>query len=390
MKKILIFLLLLSGFYFAAFAGDIESYKQYTIIKTTNNYVPLRDGASDNAKRFSHLEKGVKIFADEYKNNFYRVDLGLDKYYWINKKDVDVTSKTIKKEPSKINEIKIFEDEKYYTAKIKLTEIPPYNEIETSKNSVDFIIYDSILDKENLIQTIETNANFKISKDEFNNLKISYFSNVPLSGHNVQIDGDNLLLKVKKPFLYGENKPLENLTIVIDPGHGGSDPGAVCNNIKEKDINLEISKKVKSKLKKLGADVYLTREKDEYKGLYERVDFAKEKNADIFISIHQNSYLDRKNENKKEGTSAFYYNKESYNLADEIKNAIVKRTKLKDDGTNLASLAVIRTADPVSVLIECGYIANKKESEKLSDSNFQKKLARAIVSGVKNYLRNNF
>ena len=390
MKKILIFLLLLSGFYFAAFAGDIESYKQYTIIKTTNNYVPLRDGASDNAKRFSHLEKGVKIFADEYKNNFYRVDLGLDKYYWINKKDVDVTSKTIKKEPSKINEIKIFEDEKYYTAKIKLTEIPPYNEIETSKNSVDFIIYDSILDKENLIQTIETNANFKISKDEFNNLKISYFSNVPLSGHNVQIDGDNLLLKVKKPFLYGENKPLENLTIVIDPGHGGSDPGAVRNNLKEKDINLEISKKVKSKLKKLGADVYLTREKDEYKGLYERVDFAKEKNADIFISIHQNSYLDRKNENKKEGTSAFYYNKESYNLADEIKNAIVKRTKLKDDGTNLASLAVIRTADPVSVLIECGYIANKKESEKLSDSNFQKKLARAIVSGVKNYLRNNF
>lgn len=390
MKKILIFLLLLSGFYFAAFAGDIESYKQYTIIKTTNNYVPLRDGASDNAKRFSHLEKGVKIFADEYKNNFYRVDLGLDKYYWINKKDVDVTSKTIKKEPSKINEIKIFEDEKYYTAKIKLTEIPPYNEIETSKNSVDFIIYDSILDKENLIQTIETNANFKISKDEFNNLKISYFSNVPLSGHNVQIDGDNLLLKVKKPFLYGENKPLENLTIVIDPGHGGSDPGAVRNNLKEKDINLEISKKVKSKLKKLGADVYLTREKDEYKGLYERVDFAKEKNADIFISIHQNSYLDRKNENKKEGTSAFYYNKESYNLADEIKNAIVKRTKLKDDGTNLASLAVIRAADPVSVLIECGYIANKKESEKLSDSNFQKKLARAIVSGVKNYLRNNF
>ena len=390
MKKILIFLLLLSGLNFAVFADDIDTYKQYTIIKTTNNYVPLRDSASDNAKRFSHLEKGVKIFADEYKNNFYRVDLGLDKYYWINKKDVDVTSKTIKKEPSKINEIKIFEDEKYYTAKIKLTEIPPYNEIETSKNSVDFIIYDSILDKENLIQTIETNANFKISKDEFNNLKISYFSNVPLSGHNVQIDGDNLLLKVKKPFLYGENKPLENLTIVIDPGHGGSDPGAVRNNLKEKDINLEISKKVKSKLKKLGADVYLTREKDEYKGLYERVDFAKEKNADIFISIHQNSYLDRKNENKKEGTSAFYYNKESYNLADEIKNAIVKRTKLKDDGTNLASLAVIRIADPVSVLIECGYIANKKESEKLSDSNFQKKLARAIVSGVKNYLRNNF
>ena len=390
MKKILIFLLLLSGLNFAVFADDIDTYKQYTIIKTTNNYVPLRDNASDNAKRFSHLEKGVKIFSDKTKNNFYRVDLGLDKYYWINKKDVDVTSKVLKKEPALIDEIKIFENPKYYIAKIKLTEIPPYNEIETSENSVDFIIYDAILDKEKLIQSIETNADFKISKDEFDNLKISYFSQKSLFGHSVEIDKNNLLLKVKKPFVYGENKPLENLTVVIDPGHGGDDPGAVRYNLKEKDINLDISKKIKSRLKKLGAKVYLTREKDEYKGLYERVDFAKDKNADIFISIHQNSYSDVKNKNKKEGTSVFYYNKESLKLADEIKNSVLRRTSLKDDGTNLASLAVVRATEPVSVLVECGYIANKKESEKLSDSKFQNKLAKAIATGVKNYLRNNF
>lgn len=390
MKKILIFLLLLSGLNCAAFAGDIENYKQYTIIKTTNNYVPLRDGASDNAKRFSHLEKGVKIFADEYKNNFYRVDLGLDKYYWINKKDVDVTSKAIKKEPSKIDEIKIYENPKYYIAKIKLTEIPPYNEIETSKNSVDFIIYDSILDKENLIQTIETNADFKISKDEFNNLKISYFSNLPLSGHNVQIDGNNLLLKVRKPFLYGENKPFENLTIIVDPGHGGSESGAVAYNLKEKDINLQISKKLKKSLQKNGAKVYLTRETDEYKGLYERVDFAKRKNADIFISIHQNSLPDRKKVNEKHGTGVYYYNKEAYELSKEIKNSLVKKTGFRDDGVNLASFAVIRTTDPVSVLVECGYIIHPKEVKKISDPNFQKKIAKAISVGIKNYLKNNF
>ncbi len=390
MKKFLIFLLLLSGINFAANAADTADYKQYTIIKTTNNYVPLRDAASDNAKRFSHLEKGVKIFADDTKNNFFRVDLGLDKYYWINKKYVDVATKVQKKELATIDEIQIYENPKYYIAKIKLSDIPPYNEIETSKNSVDFIIYDSILDKDKLIQTIQTNADFKISKDEFDNLKISYYSNKPLSGHNVQIEGNNLLLKVKKPFLYGENKPFENLTVIVDPGHGGSESGAVAFNLKEKDINLQISKKLKNSLRKNGAKVYLTRETDEYKDLYKRVDFAKSKNADIFISIHQNSLPNRKKVNEKHGTGVYYYNKEAYELSKEIKDSLVKKTGFRDDGVNLASFAVIRATDPVSVLVECGYIIHPKEAKKISDANFQKKIAKAITIGIKNYLKNNF
>ena len=398
MKKILCLSMLLYGIFFPVCAENtnvtlpvfLPNSDKYTIIKTTHNYTPIRESADVNAKRFSHLKKGVKIFADKIDEDFYRVDLGLDRYYWIEKKyaDIDSTAKT--KEPVFINDLKIYEDSKYYIIKIKTPEIPPYNEIETSTNSLDFIIYDTVIDKENLEQEILTSADFKISKDEFDNLKISYFGKLPLTGHEVVSFEDGLLLKVKKPFKYEKFKPFKKLIIAIDPGHGGSEPGACAFGLKEKDLNLEISKKLEAELKHMGAKVYLTREEDVNKDLYERIDFAKEKEADFLISIHQNSLPDRKNIDKKHGTGVYYYNKEAYNLAKEIKDSLVKETNFKDDGVNLSSLALTRAQNPLCVLVECGYIIHPDESKKLSDSKFQKLTAHAIAVGVKNYLKNNF
>lgn len=398
MKKILCLSMLLYGVFLPVYAENtnvalpvsLPDFDKYTIIKTTHNYTPIRENADVNAKRFSHLKKGVKIFADKIDKDFYRVDLGLDRYYWIEKKyaDIDSTAKT--KEPLFINELKIYEDSKYYIIKIKTPEIPPYNEIETSTNSLDFIIYDTVIDKENLEQEILTSADFKISKDEFDNLKISYFGKLPLTGHEVVSFEDELLLKVKKPFKYEKFKPFKKLIIAIDPGHGGNEPGACAFGLKEKDLNLEISKKLEAELKHLGAKVYLTREEDINKDLYERIDFAKEKEADFLISIHQNSLPDRRNIDKKHGTGVYYYNKEAYNLAKEIKDSLVKETNFKDDGVNLSSLALTRAQNPLCVLVECGYIIHPDESKKLSDSKFQKLTAHAIAVGIKNYLKNNF
>ena len=397
MKKILCLSMFLYGVFLPVCAENtnialpvsLPDFDKYTIIKTTHNYTPIRENADVNAKRFSHLKKGVKIFADKIDKDFYRVDLGLDRYYWIEKKyaDIDSTAKT--KEPLFINELKIYEDSKYYIIKIKTPEIPPYNEIETSTNSLDFIIYDTVIDKENLEQEILTSADFKISKDEFDNLKISYFGKLPLTGHEVVSFEDGLLLKVKKPFKYEKFKPFKKLIIAIDPGHGGNEPGACAFGLKEKDLNLEISKKLEAELKHLGAKVYLTREEDVNKDLYERIDFAKEKEADFLISIHQNSLPDRRNIDKKHGTGVYYYNKEAYNLAKEIKDSLVKETNFKDDGVNLSSLALTRAQNPLCVLVECGYIIHPDESKKLSDSKFQKLTAHAIAVGIKNYLKNN-
>ncbi len=372
-------------------AGNVEVLPdKYIIIKTTSNYTPVREAANINARRFSHLKKGIKVFADKEENDYYRIDLGLDKYYWIEKKYADVDSVADNKELSSIKNIKIFEDSKFYTVKINLPYAPPYNEIETSSNSLDFILYDTVIDMENLNLEVLTGADFKISKDEFENLKISYSSNYPLTGHAVIQNGDSLYLKVKKPYKISKRKPLKNITVVIDPGHGGADSGACAFNLKEKDINLMISEKLKKQIEHQGANAYLTREDDIDVDLYDRVDFAKEKEADFLISIHQNSLPNPKNVDKKHGAGVYYYNKEAYLLAKEVQNSLTKETGFRDDGVNFASFALTRSADPVCILVECGYIIHPEESEKLANPTFQKIVSDAIINGIKNYLKNNF
>lgn len=368
----------------------VSDIQNYTVIKTTSNYTPLRDGASTNAKRFSHLKKGTQIFADKSVEDFYRVDLGLDKHYWIEKKYAQEEAQTAIKTTQIINNIKFYDNDKYYIAEIKTPVLPPYNEIETTEKSLDFILYDTVLDKENLNIKGNSSADFEILKDEFNNLKISYSSDVPLTGHDVEKTDTGLLLKVKKPFKYTKSKTLSRYTFAIDPGHGGADSGACANGLKEKDLNFEISKILAKDLEKEGAKVYLTREDDTNPDLYDRIDFAKDKKADFLISIHQNSLANPKNVDKKHGVGVYYYNKESYPLAQSVQNELKKGTDFQDDGVNLASLALVRSTDPVCILVECGYIIHQEEAKKLSEPKFQKVVAKSIINGVKNYLSKNF
>lgn len=363
---------------------------KYTIIKTINNYSPIRENADVNAKRFSHLKKGTTIFADDSNEDFFRVDLGLNKPYWIEKKYVDISSSANKKELPEIKDIVLSDTDKYYTIKIKTPVLTAYNEIEKTDKSLEFILYDVVFDENVLKAKGKSDADFKISKDEFNNLKISYSSKYLLTGHDVEKIPDGLLIKIKKPFDVSKKHPLKGITVVIDPGHGGNDFGACANGLREKDLNLQISKILSEKLKDEGAKVYLTREDDIDVDLYDRIDFAKINNADFLISIHQNSLPNPANVDKKHGVGVYYYNKEAYKFASEVQKSLVEGTEFRDDGVNFASFALTRSAMPVCILVECGYIIHKEEAKKLSDAEFQKLLSDCIMKGIKNYLAENF
>lgn len=392
MKKFIPIAISLLLFQNASFANVEEAVKlqdKYTVIRTISNYSPIRDGANVNAKRFSHLKSGARIFSDSENDDFYRIDLGLGKYYWIEKKYVDVVKTSDKKELSKIKSIQFDGNDEFYTIKIKTPELTAYNEIETSDKSLDFILYDVVLDEDNL-DIKGDKKNFEISKDEYENLKISYSSKYPLTGHDVQVTKDGLILKIKKPFKINRKKPLTGIKIMIDPGHGGKDSGACANGLKEKDINLQVSKAFAKKLEDEGAKVYLTREDDIDVDLYDRIDLAKEKGADFLISIHQNSLPDRKKVNEKHGVGVYYYNKETYELAKAVQKSLVFGTEFRDDGVNFASFALTRSPYPLCILVECGYIIHPDEAKKLSDSEFQKLLADYMIDGIKNYLTENF
>lgn len=219
-----------------------------------------------------------------------------------------------------------------------------------------------------------------------------------------------------------ELKKKKNHTIVIDPGHGGKDPGAVANGIKEKDIVLKIGKYI---AEELGNDynVILTRDDDRFIPLGDRAKIAEEKNADLFISLHLNANTSK----SPRGVEVYYYSKKAdsyameiaafensvdekfgvenkgytdlivsdivYNinmeksikLSEIVLNNIVKHTKFSKRKVLGARFTVLATSKVPAILVEAGFITNRGEAANLNKTSYQKNIAKAIAESVKKY-----
>ena len=196
---------------------------------------------------------------------------------------------------------------------------------------------------------------------------------------SVDIRSKPSLIEVRFGSLLGkEAKKLANLRIVIDPGHGGSDPGAIgASGLKEKDVNLDIAKRIKNLL----PSVILTREDDVDVSLQGRVDFAYQVNADVFISIHNNALP----KGQGTGSETYYYREDSFSLAQFIHEAMVSKLGLLDGGVRRRGFYVIKHSPCPSVLIEGAYLSNPEEEKLLASEEFRQKIAEAVVEGLKRY-----
>ena len=171
--------------------------------------------------------------------------------------------------------------------------------------------------------------------------------------------------------------------VCIDPGHGGEDPGAVCNDVEEKEVNLEISMRIGPLIEAMGYQVVMTRTTDVTLSLQERCDIANNARADIFVSVHNNAYL-----TTSEGTETFCYydSEEGRRLATLIHNQVVKRTELTNRGVKEAGFYVLKNTDMPAALLEGAFITNPEEAELLQDPEFQQEIAEGVAEGVHNYL----
>lgn len=218
--------------------------------------------------------------------------------------------------------------------------------------------------------------------------------------------------------------------IVLDPGHGGKDPGATGKVSKEKDITLDMAYLVKDKLEKNldGVKVLLTRSRDEFVSLQDRTRYANNNHAHLFISLHCNAALAK----SSNGIETFFLStarttesravealensvvmnyeggqdavknyddlqmiladmhqseqlEESSNLALRLQTSLIESSRAMDRGVKQAGFYVLRGAFMPSVLLELGFISNEDEEKKLLDKNYQHKLADSIVQGVKSF-----
>lgn len=200
----------------------------------------------------------------------------------------------------------------------------------------------------------------------------------------------------------GMKSSVRKYVVVIDPGHGGFDPGKIgINGALEKDINLSIAMKLKNFLELNDCEVIMTRELDE--GLDSKGDSSKkasdmrnrvrriqEVKPDIAISIHQNSFT----EQSSKGAQVFFYTKssEGKEMAEIIQEQLKKSIK---DGNHRVSKSndtyyLFKHVPCPMVIVECGFLSNPKEADQLLDEKYQEKMAWAIHLGVMNYLSNGF
>lgn len=186
---------------------------------------------------------------------------------------------------------------------------------------------------------------------------------------------------------------IKGKVIVVDPGHGGSDPGAIGpTGIKEKDVNFAVAKQVEKILKSVGAKVVLTRYDDvdvcrpnasASEELRARVNVGIRNNADVFISIHSNSFSNE----KAEGTATYYYSK-SYKdelLAKNIQSGMIEFGKRDDRGIVDTNFYVTKRSPMPAALMELAFISNYEEEELLNSVDFQKNMALGICKGINNY-----
>lgn len=189
--------------------------------------------------------------------------------------------------------------------------------------------------------------------------------------------------------------PLLGIVITIDPGHGGRDPGTMYNSIKEKDLNLEISKALEKELTKNGAIVYMIRTSDidlssiydskKKRGdLYRRLLKIKENKSNLYLSIHINWYQN----STHKGAEVLYnsINKNNKILAEAIMNEFKTNQKSKRE-IKRTNLYMYKNITIPGVLIETGYLSNPTERRLLQSESYQKELAKSITNGVKNYLK---
>ncbi|ADL08520.1 N-acetylmuramoyl-L-alanine amidase family protein [Thermosediminibacter oceani] len=197
--------------------------------------------------------------------------------------------------------------------------------------------------------------------------------------YQVYKDGSNITVNFSPT-----GNPLKGRIIVIDPGHGGSDPGAVYSGVNEKDLNLDIALRLKKLLEENGAKVLMTRETDIYVNLYTRAGIANEAGADLFVSIHNNSI----NNPAISGTQTLYYpTPEKKAFAQTIHKAVVETLGLPDKGLiERPNLVVIRETKMPSALVEVAFMSSSHDLGLLRTEAFRQKAAEGIFKGIFNYL----
>ena len=333
----------------------------------------VREKPTKFSNRVVDLPLNVILYLEGKKGEYYKIEEIGPTEYWIHESNIKEPVKISNKIKAKFLNQKFYSDDKYEYCKIYLSH-PVLFQTKQNENTIELTLFGvETKDKEGNVL-----PNYKY-KFEFNDSVIAY---------DCYYEDNNFIFrKAKLPMDFDVNYPLKDIKIFVDAGHGGCEKGAVGpTRVNEKDINLSIANYLVQYLKSAGADVITSRTDDCKVGLYDRVDIAKQNDALISISIHNNSLALGGNPYLNSGTEVHYYNENAKSLAEIINKNLALDLNLKDNGIHKSSFVMTRQTLPVSLLVEVAYMINPEEYILLQNSQFQKNVAKSIKKSIEKYI----
>ena len=375
----------------------VKEYADFPLLTTTQDnsiltltLAPIRLGAPIR----NELPKNVILKSNGIFGDYYRIHLSDIEEGYINREFVkELPTGTVT--PSYfINPISCYPSASADIIKIPYLENVPYDiypdpeqkriiiNLYGVKTSSTWIIHKSNL---RYIEEITWQQTTKETYKIYVNLKTS-----KIWGYEIKPNGKELIFKIKYPPNYNLDNtlPLKGIKISLEAGHGGSNIGAVgLSGLKEKEINLDLSKKLETLLKRHGAEVLQVRDSDKDMTLLGKRDTVTNSDANLHFSIHANSSEPLNEFLGTSGTCTFYHNPFWAKLAEKVYNKLIELDLKPFGSVGSFNYRVTRMSEMPAILVEQAFMSHAEDEEKLFDENFRKDMAEKIYEGLIEYLK---
>ncbi len=350
-------------------------------------YASTRGGTGYPDNVAGYLTEGTRFEAVGASGDYYRVKLEGNETYLLHKEAVRVLEGKDSLKAS-LYDIKITETGEKVSLRLNATERFPFL-IDSSTNKIEVKMY-GIEKVEGLAKPEKYGSVKDLTLEPMSAESDALVLNVELdedfTGYNPVWVGTDLVLDLCKPPLISRHNPLEGKTIVVDPGHGGEDPGAPGpGDLHEKDVVLQMSYYLRDLLTEEGANVIMTRTEDTEVELYDRPGAEHTNNTDFFISVHANAHAAGADAVNLHGIMVLYNYDHNKKLADIMLDTVAGEMGLPAMSTWRRNIAVTRHTQFPCVLVEAGYMMHPEDNWYILHPRGQKEFARAMKEGIKEY-----
>jgi N-acetylmuramoyl-L-alanine amidase len=361
----------------------ITNQDQLAVIEVISNVGVARTGPSTDYSRLTPLPKGTIAAVTGKEGDWLRLDYG----GWIKAEETNFIP--VNNPPHSLIRSVNSKQENNETKIIFPLQIPVPITIKEGEKTFILRLYNTTaqtdtikLDDDPIIKRLDW------EQKEGNIIEYTFnLKSEQMWGYDVKYEGKSLVLSFRHPPNLSNN--LQNISILLDPGHGGNESGSIGpTGYPEKNVNLAVSLLLKKQLESKGIKVFMTRETDKDVSLGERVELINKLKPTLAISVHYNALPDNGDAINTKGISMFWFNPQAHNLAVFLHNYLVKNLQRPSYGVFWNNLALTRPYSTPSILMELGFMINPDEFEWITNQNEQEKLAMAIANGIIEWISN--